>query len=430
MFSLGSGWKTHNTHVPSISMMTFPTDPVEWYRGQVIFLTGATGNLGGCLLYKLTVKLPVEKVYVICRGSMRQAMEKWEASMPEQIDEILDSGKFHCFTGDVTQPKFGLGTTELEILEREVTVVIHAAANFSLFQGLPATIHDNCLPVVALARMLHSFHKIKIFLHVSSISTQSFLPGGSVLESAEHISPGEDTPEKQMEDILATGQSPYTERFMAPYAQAKYLAEQFLLKLRTSFPILIVRPTSIGPAIEHPYPLYGPEGAIPIHTFFQLLLEGGNYRSLDELKTIPQNIIVDEIPVDLACNICLLHLAAGSNGIVHAGSQLYVPITFGQYINQLQRHAPRPLVEKVTQVRLEKNIHFSSQATDMLKRICREWSIDCERSRHLKDTEGPIGLSIPGHDFQVFSQKRIERRARNMELWIDTLNSQGPQVAN
>ncbi|KAJ5123348.1 male sterility protein-domain-containing protein [Penicillium atrosanguineum] len=63
--------------------MTVPVQAVEWYRDQVIFLTGATGNLGGCLLYKLAVKLPVAKIYVLCRGSVHQATEKWEMSMAE-----------------------------------------------------------------------------------------------------------------------------------------------------------------------------------------------------------------------------------------------------------------------------------------------------------------------------------------------------------
>src|ERR1700742_4339470 len=128
--------------------MALPADPDEWFRDQVVFLTGGTGNLGGCLLYKLAIQLPTAKIYVLCRGSMRQAMAKWEESMPEQIDDILDTGKIHCLTGDITQPNLGLGTSELEMLQNEVTVVIHSAANFSVFQALPESIRDNSLPVM------------------------------------------------------------------------------------------------------------------------------------------------------------------------------------------------------------------------------------------------------------------------------------------
>ncbi|KAJ5097221.1 male sterility protein [Penicillium angulare] len=398
--------------------MDSSADPIDWYQDQVVFLTGATGSLGGCLLYKLAVQLPTKKIYVLCRGSMRQAIEKWEISMPEQTDEILDTGKVHCFSGDITHSNLGLGPHELEKLQSEVTVVIHAAADFSLFQELPVTICCNCLSVVALARLLLSFHKIKIFLQVSSITTQSFLPGGSVLEQMEQIETDEKPPQMQLEEILTTGKSPYTELFMAPYAQAKYLAEKLLLEMKASFPILIVRPASIGPAIRDPYPLYGPEGAIPLHTFLQVLLESGEYRGFDDVISMPQEFIIDEIPVDLVANTCLLHLATGTVGVVHAASQLYVSVTFGEYVNQIRRYAPKSLVEKVVKMRLERNHNFANQAADMLQRVTKEWLIDCSRSRHLKETEGPIGLALAGHDFEAFSRRRVEQRARNMESWV------------
>lgn len=195
-------------------------------------------------------------------------MEKWEMSMAEQIGEIFDTGKIHCLIGDITQPNFGLGPSELETLRHGVTVAIHSAASLSSFQDLAESIRDNCLPVVGIARILLSFHNIKAFLHVSSIASQSFLLGESVLEDAGLVSPDEDLPDTQLSSILATGESQYAERFFAPYAQAKYLAEHYLLNLDAPFPILIVRPTNIGPAIQAPYPLYGPKGAIPLYTFF------------------------------------------------------------------------------------------------------------------------------------------------------------------
>ncbi|KAJ5672086.1 male sterility protein [Penicillium longicatenatum] len=203
---------------------------------------------------------------------MRQAMDKWEASMPKQIEDIFDTGKVHCLIGDIVQPNLGLEEKEINILQQEVSVVIHAAADFSLFQGLQETIDQNCLPVLSLARMLLAFQNIKALLHVSTIATQSFLCHNPVLEKLENIASDEACPEKQLADILATGQSPYTELFMSPYAQAKYLVEKLLHNLQMPFPVLIIRPSSIGPAIQDPFPLYGPEGAIPIHTFAHLLI--------------------------------------------------------------------------------------------------------------------------------------------------------------
>ncbi|KAJ5537167.1 male sterility protein-domain-containing protein [Penicillium frequentans] len=367
--------------------MAISTDSVDW-------------KPWGCLLYKLAVQLPTAKIFVLCRGSVRKAMEKWEASMPEQIDDIFDTGKVHCLIGDITQPIFGLEKKEIEALQQEVTVVIHAAASLSLFQDLLGTIQINCLPVISLARMLLSFQNIKAFLHVSSISALSFLSQDSLFEKLENISSDEDSPEKQLVDILATGQSPYTELFMSPYAQAKYLAEKLVLNLQTPFPVLIIRPSSIGPAIQIPYPLYGPDGAIPIHTFAHLLIEGG---------------------IDVVSNACLLHLSVGSTGIVHVGSQLYATLTVGGYISQLQRHLSKDLSNKVNRLRLAKKVDFVDQADEMLGRISREWKIDCERSKALKATNGPIGLPLAGRDFDDFVDRRIQQQIRHFDAWADTL---------
>jgi fatty acyl-CoA reductase len=356
---------------------------------------------------------------------MRQAIAKWEESMPEQVDDILDTGKIHCLTGDITQPGLGLSPSELEMLQDEATVVIHSAANFSVFQALPESVRDNSLPVMELGRMLCAFRKLKFLLHISSISSQSFLPGGVVPENADRLSSEEDASEKQLAEILATGKSLYTEQFIAPYAQSKYLAEQFLLfELNAPFPILVVRPSNIGPSIQDPCALYGPEGAVPLHTFLQLLFTASGQRTFEHLDSaLPRHLILDEVPVDLVANTCLLHLASGSTGIVHAGSQLYRPITFGEYVNQIRCYTPRSLLEKASRVRMKTSTHFAEKSNDMREHIYRDWQIDCARSIPLKLTGGPIGLDLSGHNFDSFAQSRISRRCREMESWIDSLES-------
>ena len=48
----------------------------EFYKEQVVFLTGATGGLGGCLLYKLSIVLDVQRLYVLIRGSESTALKR------------------------------------------------------------------------------------------------------------------------------------------------------------------------------------------------------------------------------------------------------------------------------------------------------------------------------------------------------------------
>jgi hypothetical protein len=360
---------------------------------------------------------------------MRQAMEKWEATMPDQIEDILDTGMVVCITGDITHPQLGLGRGELETLQQDVTLVIHAAANISFLQTLPESVRENSVPTIELARLLDNFQKIKTLLYVSSIATRSFLPGGLVTEDTDRLFTTEDDAETQVASIEATGSSPYTDRFVAPYAQAKYLAEQYMVKIQPNVPytILLVRPSNIGPAIQNPYPLYGPEGAIPAHTFYQLVFETSQERTLEAFNvSLPKDLIVEEIPVDLVANVCLVHVAAGTSSVVHAGSKLYTTVTFGEYAKQAQICVPRGFPERICRARVPTSIatNLASLADNLLGVAWRgDWQVDCSRSRDFRKMQGPIGLDLSCHDFDNFSRKRILHLVNVLGGWMKNLEA-------
>jgi hypothetical protein len=48
----------------------------DFYKQQVAFLTRATGGLGGCLLYKLSIVLDIQRLYVLIRGSESTVIEQ------------------------------------------------------------------------------------------------------------------------------------------------------------------------------------------------------------------------------------------------------------------------------------------------------------------------------------------------------------------
>ena len=152
-------------------------------------------------------------------------------------------------------------------MQNDVTVVLHAAANISLGQSLVESIHSDCLPVIRLARLVQTSKKVDLFVHISSTFAQMHLSAGAIFERVCRINDEEPTAKKQLSAILTTGRSSYAHHFIAPYAQAKYLSEQLLLEFEDSFPILIIRSSSISPAAHNPFPLYAPDGSIPLHTF-------------------------------------------------------------------------------------------------------------------------------------------------------------------
>lgn len=379
---------------------------IAWYEDQVVLLTGATGSLGICLLYKLAIQLPTAKIYVLCRGTVQEAMQKWEASIPEQIDEILDSGKVHCLKGDMNCDGFGLDAEDLALLQSEVTIVVHAAANISLAQSLAESVASDTLPVVRLGDLAQTFRKLRLFVHISSTFAQMHLPGGTVEEKINLVDEHEPAPRVQLDSILATGKSPYTSRFITPYGHGKYLAERLLLEYEDRFPILIVRPSSISPALRHPYPLYGPDGSIPLHTFVAITIARG-FDFWEAIRVLPQRYIFDEIPVDFVANLTLLHAAAGTTGIVHAAAQMCVPYTVAEIVEKACRYTSKERLErlgatgKVNSTPRQLPLEFHNLLTESW----RDWIFDCKRSLHLMGTKGPIGLEVPCNFEDLFRQR-------------------------
>lgn len=383
----------------------------EWFRGQVVFLTGATGNLGGSLLYKLAIQLPTAKIFVLVRGSVQKAIESWEQSMPEQVEDIIATCKIQFFLGDTTQPNLGLSPDNLSRLQNETTVVINAAGDIALSRDLAETIPVNCTGHLTLASLLDSFTKLQRFLHISTTYVSSFLPDGVV---KEQIYPLYKDPVEELGKILVTGKSSYTKQFAAPYALAKHLAECLLLGGDHKFPILVVRPCLISPAIAEPYPLYGSDGAIPVHSFLQILLGDSEYGPLKLELNLPSHAACNEIPVDLVARTCLAHVAQGTTGVVHASADLYISRSIGGLLKLMRRYAPEGAEDQVRKAGIDHGDVTAPEFYTMIQQFARDWKIECTRSTHLKQLAGPLGLDLGDHDPEIFFRLRIERLAKTL----------------
>lgn len=391
-----------------------------WFAGHVVLLTGATGNLGGCLLYKLAIQLPTTKIFVLVRESIQKAIQTWDRSMPEQVDDIISTRKIQFILGDMTQPSLGLSPANLSRLQNETTLVINAAGDISLSRNLAETLPINCTAHLTFAALADSFTKLQHFLHVSSTYASSFLPDGFIKEQIYPLIPD---PRAELANIIATGQSSYTKQFAAPYALAKYLAECLLLNGEHNFPILIVRPCLISPAIEEPFPFYGSDGAIPVHSFLQVLLEDSEYGPFKLEHALPWHVSCNEIPVDVVARTCLAHVARQTSGVVHASADLYRPRTIGELFTRMRNYAPDGVVEKVRKAAIDHGDASAPELFSMLNQFARDWKIECARSVELKGLTGPLGLDLVGHDPEAFIKQRIERLAK---VVLDKLQSTSP----
>lgn len=362
----------------------------SFFQNQVIFLTGGTGGLGGCLLYKLVLKLQTKKIYCLCR-SKEKAYRSWADTMPNQHKAILDSGKVVILEGDITKPKFGIDPSQIT----DTTIIINAAADISFNQTIDEAIEKNCLPALEIAGVASKLPNLKCFIQVSTAYCNSFLPDGLVEEKLYPIG----DPEEELKTKASVVKFPWS------YAYSKHLMEQLLLTRFPLLPILIVRPTIIGTAIHQPFPLYGPIGSTPIESFFKFFsISPGNRVFHAAAGSDSGTNIFDEVPVDWVANIILLHAAAGTSGIVHAGSESYIPRTLDDILRVAQFNNVDMDVRFVT----DRSIPQCPLAS-FYKVANRDWRFSNKRSARFRNVEGPLSISVRGHDLFEFDSQRINK---------------------
>ncbi len=103
-------------------------------RDQSIFLTGATGSVGGDLLRRLAVQKRL-RINVLVRRSGSDPHERLKAI----LGDLDVTARLNVFSGDISAgPSLGLDDAALASLHRETTHIIHAAGSTSFTLPLAA----------------------------------------------------------------------------------------------------------------------------------------------------------------------------------------------------------------------------------------------------------------------------------------------------
>ncbi|RYP73514.1 hypothetical protein DL771_003553 [Monosporascus sp. 5C6A] len=382
------------------------SDPVlDFFARQTVFLTGSTGGLGGCLLYKLVVTLGVAKVFALVRGDAATAKRKWAASMGSKSEDILGKRKIVFVPGDITKPSLGMSAEHRAEIQDSVSLILHAAADINFRDPLPVLVANNTSSTLELASMARDFKKLHLFVHVSTAYVNSFLEDGEVVEEVYRVG----DPEKEIADITAGRGSGRVEAYPWPYGYSKHLTEQLLTLRFSQLPLLILRPSCIGPAAQVPFPQYMPETSSPLSSFYaRLLFPTGGINTFPPCRGSASGTnVLDEIPVDLVANILLQHTYRRTMGVVHASSSLYVPKTLDDYLAEARGYAPaswRPRIART--IFSTDNGLGTGKLANFYAVLSRDWRFRTSRSRDL-DRDGILGLSLKGHDPEKYVEDRL-----------------------
>ncbi len=196
---------------------------------HVVFLTGATGNVGAPLLNELLRRSEVAQVVALVRAESEIAgFTRIRTAVAHATGDPISSlfgSKVRVVCGDVTLPNLGLSRRNQDELARSVTHIVHAAASTQFTLPLETARQVNCggtRRVFELARAAVRHGRLRQMVHVST----AYVCGsrsGSIHEDD------------------ATGMAGFTNA----YEQSKWEAEENIRHEFADLPVTIVRPSII-----------------------------------------------------------------------------------------------------------------------------------------------------------------------------------------
>jgi thioester reductase-like protein len=196
---------------------------------QTVFITGATGNIGGKLAADILLEHPETHVALLIRGdseamARRRAVAAIRCYAP-QLDSTRLTRRVSAIHGDICRSQLGLVRDAYEILAERVTHVIHAAAATQFHLPFECAFEANHLgteQVLRFAKQARARGRLRGLAYIST----AYVCGdrqGLVAESE-----------------LCCGQG-----FANSYEKTKYLSELLVQRHAGTLPLTIFRPSIV-----------------------------------------------------------------------------------------------------------------------------------------------------------------------------------------
>ncbi|MEW5923786.1 MAG: SDR family oxidoreductase [Candidatus Zixiibacteriota bacterium] len=196
---------------------------------RTIFITGATGNIGGKIVCEILRTDPSAKMVLLVRGkSKTEAHDRLVATIrklsPDNYGIDFDE-RIEVACGDITRPNLGLNEQQIRNFESGITHIIHAAAETKFDQSYETAYTTNIqgtVNITAFAQRLYEHGCLKQFAYIST----AFVCGRNV-------------------KLVFEDQMPKKPQFSNNYERSKWEAEQYVKSLIPQLPIVIFRPSIV-----------------------------------------------------------------------------------------------------------------------------------------------------------------------------------------
>ena len=222
-------------------------------RASGVFLTGATGLLGRCLMHEILARIAPDAVlFCLVRGA---SAEVAHARLEEKAfpSKTLDS-RVRVIAGDAAHRKFGLSDEEHASLAASIDVVVHSAGVVSAAAPYASMASGNVAPTREVLRMACARPGAIAVHHVSSSAVLPPLgtPAAEVADSCGTWSESATGGGQALASLAAAGGYDTAEVHGGTwqgYAQAKWVTEMLVWATAESarVPVCVYRPGNIGP---------------------------------------------------------------------------------------------------------------------------------------------------------------------------------------
>ena len=191
--------------------------------GSVILITGATGFLGSRIARRLLCETDAEVIALVRAENPEEARRRLYRSWRETGESAggFDS-RLRALPADLTRENLGLDRETWRELSRQITHVVHSAADLRLegpLEELRRTNVGGTANLLALAREAQRHHGLVRFSHIST----AYVAGGRTGEVAE----------SELTDAYG---------FSNSYEQSKYEGERLVREAMEELPVTVFRP--------------------------------------------------------------------------------------------------------------------------------------------------------------------------------------------
>lgn len=337
-------------------------DIAKMFADSTIFITGSTGYLGKMFLEKLLRACPnLKKIYLLIRPKKGKDMQ-------QRFQEIFDgpnmeplkrlNPKYHeqvaIVHGDCQLPDIGLDDDDRRKIIEETNYVIHCAATVRFDEKIRTAAHINVRAVRDMIVMARQMKNLKAFLHVSTAFSNC--PQKTIDEL--YYEPPMD-PHKIIElvDMMSDEKlAKITPGLIDPwpntYVFTKAIAEDLIKNEAKDLPLAILRPSIVIGSKQEPVAgwidnFYGATGIFLGAAVGLIRSINGNKSNMAEL--IPSDYVINN---GLAAMWEIVSDRSGDNledqvpaikepPIYNSVGSVEAPITWAQFMKQLEYHTPK-----------------------------------------------------------------------------------------